>query len=611
MKPSMLSRWLAIAVFSIVLIGCGDSQEYVFTNTNNTNLPGVPTRQVNLRFDYSQVLAQIPAAVGGYRIEVYSTDGQRLTQQTLSGRVSETALTEVTAQNFVLRVIGLDSAGTTVGFHDLSVPAGVETVTLTIELLLAGQPGTAAYSAPTGQAARLAFLQHPQDVDVDEAFSVAVVALDPAGYRVAGASGAVNLALTGSGALAGSSSANFNSGVASFSGLSVNSAGTDKFLTASATGLTSGQSLGFDVTATGTPQEPLIEVPLDPGASTSQNTPVITTDSNGNFIALWSDVDNNTVVGRRLSPEGAQLGPIFTVSTPASFSYDVAPLPNAGFVAAWSDGASIQVQRFDSSNAPLGTPATVGGSSSRVRVASAGDGSYAVIYNNPLFVLVQPFDPDGVAGTVVNLNGDLADDTLNVTYPDIAMDQAGNFTAVWVKSTATSNGSVVGRQFDSNGSPLDTDFEVALGSVGTSTVAYNPTIAMTSDGRFVVGYEHVGTNDQIRFRVFTSAAVGDSEILVTTTGSESNYAPDIAINQDGSFALSWLRITATENQIWLARFAANGILESTIARAGLSANEESSARVALAPSGALTVVWHSYNGALFNAYYSGFPTGTP
>lgn len=607
MKHTIVSKWLYLTIFSLLLIGCGDSQDYVFTNTNT---PGVSSRQAVLQFDYSDVLAQVPEAVGGYRVEIYSSSGQQLGQQTVAGRVSQTTLTGVTTEAFVLRILGLSSSGTVLGYHDFSVPAGTESVTLRVDVLSAGNPPAVAYSVPTGQPAKLAFLVHPRDVDVDETFSIAVVALDAAGYRVNNASGSVNLSLTGSGALAGTTSANFTQGVATFSGLSVNSPGSDKFLTAVASGLSSGQSLSFQVVAV-EPVEPVIEVPLDPQATTSQESPRVASDSNGNFVVLWSDADADTIVGRRLTPEGQAVGEEFIVATEASFVHDVAALPNGGFVVVWNpNSGSTLVQRFNANNAPLGTAAPLVASLAHARVAAAGDGSYVVTYGN-LFIFAQRFDANGAEfGDSILANQADLDNGDGGTTPDIASDQEGNFTVVWARQLLSGGTSVVGRRFDAGGVALSDIFEIATGSPGQNYIS--PAISMTSDGRSAVGYAFTdGTSNQILGRVFSSAGVGGSQFTVATTDSNPSYSPAITIHQDGTFALSWLRISSGEEYIWFARYSADGTLQGSVTRAGAANNDESSSRVAFAPNGTVAVVWHGYNGILFNAYYSGFPLGTP
>src|SRR5436190_12034231 len=82
--------------------------------------------------------------------------------------------------------------------------------------------------------------------------AVRVSALDDAGNVVTGFTGLITVALganPGGGTLAGTTSVNAVSGVATFSTLSINNAGNGYTLTASANGLTGATSTSFNITA--------------------------------------------------------------------------------------------------------------------------------------------------------------------------------------------------------------------------------------------------------------------------------------------------------------------------------------------------------------------------
>ncbi len=610
MKLNLFSRWLYLTILSLIFVGCGDSQDYVFTNTNNSG-GGTPSRQILLQFDYADVLAQMPAAVAGYRVEALSTTGEQLSQRSVSGRVPEVTLSGVTTQAFVLRLVGLDTNGNPLGFADLSVPAGTESVTLRIDVLLSGTPATGSYTQPNGQPSRLAFLVHPRDGETDEPFSVSVVALDAAGYRTGNVSGSVSLTLTGSGELSGTNTANFSDGVATFTGLTINSPGSGKFLTATSTGLTSAQSLNFSLVSND-PPEPVIQVPIAPEAARS-DTPVITSDSNGNFVVLWLD-DTTQVMGRRLTPEGQPVGEAFVVDGEGTdiFPYDVAKLPNGGFVAAWKD-QEVQVQRFDANNSPLGTAVTLTGNTSRVKVASSADGRYIVTYSNGSRVFAQRFNADGTAnGPVIDVNSFLVHDLAFGHHSDIGCDEDGNFVITWAQNLDGFS-SIAARVFNQDGTPQAAKFIVAQGT-GGSAIFTNPTVDMSPDGRFVIAYEFLTQSEEhweIRLKTFTAAGISSNEMTIPSTVSHKSFTVDVAMQDDGTFAISWNRDVSPRDQIWLARFSADGTLQGSEVRAGEADIDESSSRVAFAPDGTFAVVWNGRNGLLLNAYYSGFPVGSP
>src|SRR2546429_3763877 len=100
---------------------------------------------------------------------------------------------------------------------------------------------------------------------------VRVSALDDAGNVVTGFTGLITVALganPGGGTLAGTTSVNALSGVATFSTLSINNAGNGYTLTASASGLTGATSASFNITAA--PPPPATHVAFTTQPQTTQ-----------------------------------------------------------------------------------------------------------------------------------------------------------------------------------------------------------------------------------------------------------------------------------------------------------------------------------------------------
>src|SRR5438552_3775982 len=101
--------------------------------------------------------------------------------------------------------------------------------------------------------------------------AVRVSALDEAGNVVTGFTGLIRVALgadPGGGTVAGTTSVNAVSGVATFSTLSINNAGNGYTLTASASGLTGATSASFNITAA--PPPPATHVAFTTQPQTTQ-----------------------------------------------------------------------------------------------------------------------------------------------------------------------------------------------------------------------------------------------------------------------------------------------------------------------------------------------------
>ena len=194
-------------------------------------------------------------------------------------------------------------------FNDLSVSAPGSGYTL-----LATSPSLPpAISAPfvitpsvNSTPVKLAFLQQPSNAltKATIAPAVTVVVEDGSGNPVTNSTNPVTLALTGVSGLAGTLSATPQNGIATFSNLSVGTAGTYT-LTATSTGLTSATSASFVVTALGgsAPPPPVklafLQQPTNAstGATIAPAVTVVVEDSNGKTVPSAVNPVTLTLVG--------------------------------------------------------------------------------------------------------------------------------------------------------------------------------------------------------------------------------------------------------------------------------------------------------------------------
>jgi hypothetical protein len=194
-------------------------------------------------------------------------------------------------------------------FNDLSVSAPGSGYTL-----LATSPSLApAVSAPfvitppvSSTPVKLAFLQQPSNAltKATIAPAVTVVVEDGSGNPVANSTNPVTLALTGASGLAGTLTATPQNGIATFSNLSVGTAGTYT-LTATSASLTSATSASFVITALGgsAPPPPVklafLQQPTNAstGATITPAVTVVVEDSNGNTVPTAVNPVTLTLVG--------------------------------------------------------------------------------------------------------------------------------------------------------------------------------------------------------------------------------------------------------------------------------------------------------------------------
>src|SRR5205814_1231419 len=154
---------------------------------------------------------------------------------TLSGTTSVTAVNGVAT----FSTLSINNAGT--GYTLVASASG-----------LTGKTRRAS-SMTTPPATNLAVTTQPQSTQAGQTMPVVrVTARDASGNTVTSYTGLITVAIganPGGGTLAGTTSVNAVSGVATFSTLSINNAGTGYTLTASANGLTGTTSASFNITA--------------------------------------------------------------------------------------------------------------------------------------------------------------------------------------------------------------------------------------------------------------------------------------------------------------------------------------------------------------------------
>jgi hypothetical protein len=184
-------------------------------------------------------------------------------------------------------------------FNNLSVSnAGIYTLAATSTGLVPATSVAFTISAPGGGApvaAKLAFLQQPSNATagVTIAPAVTVAIEDSNGNTVTGASNPVTVALTSGTGLAGTLTVTPQNGVATFSTLSVNNAGTYTLATTTP-GLTPATSTGFTISAAGggtPPPAPATKLAFSQqpsnastGATITPAVTVVLQDSNGNTV---------------------------------------------------------------------------------------------------------------------------------------------------------------------------------------------------------------------------------------------------------------------------------------------------------------------------------------
>jgi len=239
--------------------------------------------------------------------------------------------------------------------------------------------------------------------------------------------------------------------------------------------------------------------------SGTQKTPAVAGDSAGNFVVLWSSLNQDgqgyALVGQRYASSGAPAGPEFRVNTyttqnqtyPAA-AYD----PLGDFVVVWTgpqvSSYDVIGQRYDSSGSAKGGEFMVNTatfSNQRLpSVATDSRGNFVVVWESlqdgsfSYGVYGQRYDSSGVSrGPEFHVN---TFTTLAQTVPVVAMDPSGAFVVAWQSSNQDgSYDGAFGQRFERDGTPLGAEFRV---NSTTSNVQSSPAIATDDAGNFVIAW---------------------------------------------------------------------------------------------------------------------------
>jgi hypothetical protein len=307
---------------------------------------------------------------------------------------------------------------------------------------------------------------------------------------------------------------------------------------------------------------PRLDVASSPG---SQLVRGVAVDGQGVVTLVWSQLSEeggSTVVMRRFSQTDAPLGPDAVLESAGSLPFGAAANQRGDYVIAWIRA------RPD------------GGSDVVVRKAGPGLAPVVVVANGP--------------GAYYRYSG------------GVAIDQNGDFVAVWTASTPA-GARVFGQRFNPDGSKRGPEFNAATdltGSQSSPSVAMNP-----KTGEFVVvwtvsrkpGPSGRGIFGQ-RFGFLTGRQ--GKEFQVNTLPLGRVVVPQVKRAESGAFVAVWTsRRGEISSDTHGQRFDPQGrkVGSELVIREGGVSLPDSFARLAMAPKGNFVVVWE-------DALEDGFPS---
>ena len=185
---------------------------------------------------------------------------------------------------------------------------------------------------------------------------------------------------------------------------------------------------------------------------------------------------------------------------------------------------------------------------------------------------------------------------------DVAINNSGEFVIVYEffkKSSASYSDDfrkINAQFFRANGEPIANKVTIVSSN---DLELWNSKVAMDKNGNFVVSWDESGTKSDedisiIKFQIFDSNGIARSEQMVIGDDSLKQSSADIAMSPDGNFVVTWASYTdnSSKTDIHAQLFSPDGVAQSNAflvsAESGIAQNDP---EVAINNDGEFVVTW--------------------
>jgi len=274
--------------------------------------------------------------------------------------------------------------------------------------------------------------------------------------------------------------------------------------------------------------------------------------------------------------------------------------------AALAMSAMLNVTDANAQATPIGTEflvnTTTAGSQAHNEIASDANGNFVIVWESEPQdgdlggIYAQRYDATGAAvGSEFKVNTTTAGDQSD---PVVAIDNSGKFVIAWESTDASSKG-IFAQRYNADGSANGTEFQV---NTYTTNKQVSPDIAIDADGDFVItwqSYTQDGGDYGIYAQQYNAAgAAQGSEFRVNTTTAESQYQPSVAMDDNGNFAITWASYLQDGNNsgIYAQRYNAAGVVQGSEFKVNTTvADVQEDPSIAMDADGDFVITWESDN----------------
>jgi hypothetical protein len=314
-------------------------------------------------------------------------------------------------------------------------------------------------------------------------------------------------------------------------------------------------------------------------------------------------------------------------------SPSVAMDADGDYVVAWNsfdqDGSGFGVysQRYNAAGVPQGSESLVNTATADNQfapsVAMDADGDYVVAWTS----YGQDGDSDGVYAQRYHATGTpWGSETQVNTYTighqhqaSVAMDADGDYVITWAGYFLDGNGfEIYAQRYNATGTPQGAEIRVNTTTINDQT---QPDVAMDADGDYVVTWtsaDQDGSGSGVYAQRYDAAGTPlGTQVRVNTTTDSAQFDPSIAMDADGDYAVTW----TSENQdgsgygVYSQRYAAAGSPQGSETGVNtVTSSQQYQPTIAMDADGDYIVAWSSFgqdgsgNGIYAQRYNA---TGTP
>jgi Ca2+-binding RTX toxin-like protein len=407
------------------------------------------------------------------------------------------------------------------------------------------------------------------------------------------------------------------------------------------------------------------EILVNTTTENDQIIPGITALSNGGFVVVWQDQSGNqanigattpySIMAQVFAADGTPIGAERLVNTATQgnqFGAQATALPNGTFVVTWTDasggagggagddtsGNAIKAQIFAADGSPVGTEIPVNtatqGSQSSAHTTVLSNGGFVVTWQDAsagvggadgdtsgTAIKAQVFNADGTRiGTELLVNTAtqggqfgpqstaLSNGGFVVTWQDLSLGVGGT-------SGDSSDAATKAQLFAADGTPVGAEILVNTATQGSQLFAK---ITALSEGGIVVVWQDASagvggasgdtSGTAVKAQVYAAdGSANGPELLVNTTTSSGQSAPQITALVNGGFVITWQDASASAGDsnglaIRSQVFDANGSkLGTEILVNTATQGNQSKPQITALEGGGFVITWEDFSAGVGGA----------